>query len=125
VTEKTVGGLEDYTNYYVRVRARNLLTGDSTNAAETSARTPDTRAPSAPTLDARGLLNTVLFDWSASTDIGITLRGGYMTRDAGNGSDGLSAGLGFGWGNLGVDYAFVSHGDLDPSQVISIYYGFQ
>jgi hypothetical protein len=62
---------------------------------------------------------------SLGMDLNLSLRGGYNTRPSSNGSaKGLSTGLGFGWRTLTVDYAFVSHGDLDPSQVISIGYGF-
>ena len=32
----------------------------------------------------------------------------------------LGAEYRFGWRKLSVDYAFVSHGDLDPIQVMSI-----
>lgn len=58
-------------------------------------------------------------------EISLSLRGGYNGRtSAGGSAEGLSAGLGFGWGKLVVDYAFVSHGDLDPSQVLSVGYAF-
>lgn len=58
-------------------------------------------------------------------EMNISLRGGYNTRPSGGGkAEGLSAGMGFGWRGLDVDYAFVSHGDLDPSQVISVGYRF-
>jgi hypothetical protein len=57
--------------------------------------------------------------------LSLAFRGGYNTRESTGGSaDGLSAGLGFGWRNLTVDYSFVSHGDLDPSQVLSVGFGF-
>jgi hypothetical protein len=62
---------------------------------------------------------------SVVNEISVAFRGGYNTqKSVGGSADGLSAGLGFGWRNLTVDYAFVSHGDLDPSQVLSIGYGF-
>lgn len=55
----------------------------------------------------------------------LSIRGGYNGRtSAGGNAEGLSVGLGFGWKKLTVDYAFVSHGDLDPSQVVSIEYAF-
>lgn len=58
-------------------------------------------------------------------DISLALRGGYNSRESTGGSaEGLSAGLGFGWRKLTVDYAFVSRGDLDPGQVLSVGYGF-
>jgi hypothetical protein len=58
-------------------------------------------------------------------ELSLSLRGGYTTRASSGGqAEGLSAGLGFGWNRLTVDYAFVSHGDLDPSQVLSVGYGF-
>ena len=58
-------------------------------------------------------------------DISVSFRCGYNTRaSVGGRADGLAAGVGFGWQKLSVDYAFVSHGDLDPSQVLSIGYGF-
>lgn len=60
---------------------------------------------------------------SVIEEVSLALRGGYSTRDSG-GSEGLSAGIGFGWNRLNVDYAFVSHGDLDPSQVLSVGYNF-
>jgi hypothetical protein len=59
------------------------------------------------------------------SELSLALRGGYNSRESTGGSaEGLSAGLGFGWRKLVVDYAFVSHGDLDPSQVLSVGYGF-
>ncbi|MBL0058095.1 MAG: PorV/PorQ family protein [Elusimicrobia bacterium] len=59
------------------------------------------------------------------SDLSLALRGGYNSRESTGGSaEGLSAGLGFGWRKLVVDYAFVSHGDLDPGQVISVKFGF-
>jgi hypothetical protein len=59
------------------------------------------------------------------SELSLALRGGYNSRTSTGGSaEGLSAGLGFGWRKLVVDYAFVSHGDLDPSQVLSVGYGF-
>lgn len=65
------------------------------------------------------------YRFSLMEDLSLSLRGGYNTRPSGNGSaEGLSAGVGFGWRMLTVDYAFVSHGDLDPSQVFSIGFGF-
>lgn len=62
---------------------------------------------------------------SVVNEISSALRGGYNSRQSTGGSaEGLSAGLGFGWRKLVVDYAFVSHGDLDPGQVLSIGYEF-
>jgi hypothetical protein len=58
-------------------------------------------------------------------EISVSFRGGYNTRaSVGGRADGLAVGVGFGWKKLTVDYAFVSHGDFDPSQVLSIGYGF-
>jgi hypothetical protein len=71
-----------------------------------------------------------IWRWERSTAfrwerMSLAFRGGYNSqKSVGGSADGLSAGLGFGWRNLTVDYAFVSHGDLDPSQVLSIGYGF-
>ena len=64
-----------------------------------------------------------MYRLSVIEEVTLAIRGGYTTRDSG-GNGGLSAGLGFGWNRLNVDYAFVSHGDLDPSLVLSIGYGF-
>ena len=62
---------------------------------------------------------------SFAQEMNISVRGGYNTRSSSGGkAEGLSAGMGFGWRGLAVDYAFVSHGDLDPSQVISVGYRF-
>jgi hypothetical protein len=58
-------------------------------------------------------------------DLNLALRGGYNSRQSvGGNAEGLSAGVGFGWNKLTVDYAFVSHGDLDPGQIFSVGYGF-
>ena len=58
-------------------------------------------------------------------EIAVAFRGGYNTRTSvGGRADGLTAGFGFGWRKLTVDYAFVSHGDLDPGQVLSVSYVF-
>lgn len=57
--------------------------------------------------------------------LSLALRGGYNSRESTGGSaEGLSVGLGFGWRKLMVDYAFVSHGDLDPGQVLSVGFEF-
>lgn len=65
------------------------------------------------------------YQLNLGTEFSLALRGGYNSRTSvGGNADGLSAGLGFGWQKLTVDYAFVSHGDFDPSQVISVGYGF-
>lgn len=62
---------------------------------------------------------------SMGFDLNLALRAGYNSRaSVGGSAEGLSAGVGFGWNNLTVDYAFVSHGDLDPGQVLSVGYGF-
>lgn len=59
------------------------------------------------------------------SEVSLALRGGYNSRESTGGkADGFSAGFGCGWRKLNVDYSFVSHGDLDPSQVLSIGYGF-
>jgi len=58
------------------------------------------------------------------TDLSLSLRGGYTSRSVGGDPQGFSAGVGFGWKKLTVDYAFLSKNDFSPSQVLSITYGF-
>ena len=59
------------------------------------------------------------------SDYGLALRGGYNNRSSFDGNAvGLSAGMGFGWKGLSLDYAFVNQGDLDSSQILSLTYNF-
>jgi hypothetical protein len=63
--------------------------------------------------------------FAALEKVELAIRAGYNGESSsGGGADGFAAGVGFLWSGLSVDYAFVSQGDLDPSQVISIGYAF-
>jgi hypothetical protein len=58
------------------------------------------------------------------TDLSLSLRAGYTTKSTGGQDQGFSAGMGFGWRKLTVDYAFVNQPNFDASQVLSVGYAF-
>ena len=65
------------------------------------------------------------YQMAVGSDISVAIRAGYNSRSTnGGGTQGVSAGLGFGWKKLIVDYAFITQGDLDAQQVLSVGYNF-
>jgi hypothetical protein len=62
--------------------------------------------------------------WYTGSALSLSIRGGYNSRRVGGETAGYSTGVGFGFRQLSVDYAYVTRGTFDAGHRVSLNYGF-